>query len=58
MTSFNNGYNITELVDQELNFEQLTIIQGGLTETIDPIIYLDIILKLGNAINKLLNWSI
>lgn len=55
MTSFNNGYNITELVDQELNFDQLKIIQGGLTETIDPMIYLDLILKLGNAINRLLN---
>jgi len=29
MTSFNNGYNTTELVDQELNFDQLQAINAG-----------------------------
>ena len=28
-TSFNNGYNTTELVDQELNFDQLQAINAG-----------------------------
>jgi len=55
MTSFNNGYNTSALVDQELNMDQLEVIQGGLTETIDPMIYLDVINKLGNAIIELLN---
>ena len=29
MTSFINGYNTTELVDQELNFDQLQAINAG-----------------------------